>query len=128
MFIKIVRGGHESLYPVEYGPLDYGTRYLYANPLEDQTWLEELQSQHAVAYTYYLAFNEEPTPAGYRNFADPENHPEDHGKPWWMVRWIAFEDRPDRSDSSRTTKCLLVTFGEVYIVGDNGKTIDRVRA
>lgn len=126
MFIKIVRGYRESLYPAEYGPLDYGTQYLYEDPLENQEWLSELQAKTNAVYTYYLIFNEEPHPAGYRNFIDPENHPEEHGKPWWMVRWVSYEDRPNRPDGNQTTKALLVTFGNIYILGDNGKTIDRV--
>jgi len=107
MYVK-VEGVHPSLFEVPKGanPLEYGSRVVIEPPWEID-WQKELEV--ALRFLHY------------RGDSDVAPHHDVTGGPdFWVVHFAWWTD-DDRGSFG------IVTTHDLYIMGDNGKTIDRVR-
>lgn len=107
MFVK-VGGDSPTLFQIPAGPngLEYGSEVTYVEP-----WTVDWEKRLQIAFSFLH----------YRGGRIPSfNPPGETEQPYWIVHWAWWDD-PDKGIYG------VVTTHPIYILNDNGKTIDSLR-
>jgi hypothetical protein len=117
MFIKVV-GEPATLFQIPAGPngLEYGSKVVYSEPWTVD-WQQELET--AFTFLHYRGGNIPGYPPP-PNQVDGEFVPAIGGDTYWIAHWARWSD-PDRGTYG------VVTTESLYVLNDNGKTIDSLR-
>ena len=122
MYVKIVTGrgtpgGEESQLFAVGKQVRFGTRYTDAAPSET-CWPDELRIE-GNALCHHRIESEDPT--GHHAAATPN----EKGEPWWAIHW-AWWWAPS-SEAGHHSIEAVITDGEMFVMDDQGNTIERVR-
>lgn len=114
MYVKVIdQRGPSRIYRMGGEAVDIGSVpwWLHDGPPPHEADLSDLIKhigRAADTYDRTLIYEE---PYGYKGG--------DHDSPFWKLRWAVFQKA--ESDETR----MVISTGPIFVLGDNGKTIDR---